>query len=87
MTELTLKTGSSTRIALNLGNANDGYFDEGDLAEYYGNIYLLIDGQEYGSLFVHRDGERITITLGRYSPDRRQWEEVNPLTEPLARVE
>lgn len=56
-----------------------GFFDNGDLHHYNGNVYLHIDGQEYGSLFIYAVGGRPRIELGQFLPEAQQWESVNPL--------
>ncbi len=79
----------SPALTIDLGEADrspggPGYYSEGDLGAYGGNLYLFIDGVEYGSLFfVERDG-RITIELGQYRDEPNQeWEPTNPLAVPV----
>lgn len=88
---ITFETGHapSPALTIDLGDAHGGsgefsYYDEGDLGAYGGNLYIFVDGVEYGSLFfVERDG-RIAIELGQYREEPSQeWEATNPLTEPV----
>ena len=51
----------------------DGLFDDGDIGAYAGNIYLHIDGKEYGSLYIHHDQDGPLIELGQYDPDADEW--------------
>lgn len=80
-----LNIGSDSDVifaSINIGEPAEeyGYFDTGELSETAGNLYLYVDGQEIGSVFFYREKDgRITATLGRYDPDREQWDEVNPL--------
>jgi hypothetical protein len=56
-----------------------GFFDNGDLAAYGGNIYLHVDGIEYGQLFFYTVDGQPRIELGQFIPTAQQWEPVNPL--------
>lgn len=70
---------------LDLGEPSEdgGYYDNGDLAGLAGNLYIHVDGQEWGSLyFWARNGEP-TISLGQYDPWSEQWEDRNPLDCPV----
>lgn len=73
-----------TSLTLNLGETRStegiGFFDDGDLASYGGNIYLHIDGQEYGQLFFYTENGQPRIELGQFTPASQQWEPANPLT-------
>ena len=88
---ITFETGHGQRpaLTLDLGQAQQerggrSYYSEGDLGAYSGNLYVFIDGIEYGSLFfIERDG-RINIELGQYRDEPNQeWEPTNPLIDPV----
>jgi len=71
-----------TFTTLDLGEPDEkyGYFETGDLSDTAGNLYLYLDGQEIGSIFFYREEDgRITATLGRFDPDKEEWDEKNPL--------
>lgn len=52
-----------------------------DLEPLNGNIYIYVDGAEYGSLFFHRDDDgRVVVSLGQYDGDAEQWVPRNPVT-------
>lgn len=80
---LTLDHGG-TAIELDLGAPSSkegvGFFDDADFAAYGGNIYLHIDGVEYGQLFFYTVDGKPRIELGQFIPAAQQWEPVNPLT-------
>ncbi len=88
--QLTLELGHR-RIDIDLGEPSDddghGFFDDGDLAAYGGNLYLHLDGQEYGSLFFYVTGGRPRIELGQFQPETQQWEPANPLTSTVAELQ
>ncbi|MFI8595623.1 hypothetical protein ACIGCK_14480 [Microbacterium sp. NPDC078428] len=69
---------------LDLGDTSEqtgvGFFDDGDLGSYGGNLYLRIDGVEYGQLFFYTIDGAPRIELGQFTPATEQWEPVNPLT-------
>lgn len=73
-----------TPLTLNLGRTSStdgiGFFDDGDLASYGGNLYLHIDGAEYGQLFFYTENGQPRIELGQFTPASQQWEPANPLT-------
>lgn len=77
MSTLTLKTEQRT-IEIDLGDAKSGLFDGETLG---GNVYLYVDGVEFGSIFVHKayDGQQFTdetqISLGQYDDGSEEWEE------------
>lgn len=49
-------------------------------ADRYGeNIYIIIDGREYGSVWVHDDGDTPVVTLGQFKPESFAWEDCNDL--------
>lgn len=84
---VTLTNGvSDTPIAtIDLGPSSGVYFDRGDLAAVAGNLYLFIDGKEYGSLFFHRtrdEGGEVAVELGQFDATEQQWVSRNPLTRP-----
>lgn len=84
--KLTLELGHR-QIDIDLGEPSDddghGFFDDGDLAAYGGNLYLYLDGQEYGSLFFYTVEGKARIELGQLVPEAQQWESVNPLTSTV----
>ena len=55
-----------------------GYFDDGELAGYGGNLYLFADGVEIGSLFFHTVDGRLRVALGQFDP-QGGWVERNPV--------
>jgi len=79
--KLTLDTGRD--IDIDLGETSTttaiGFFDNGDLSAYGGNLYLHIDGHEYGSLFFYTVDGKPRIELGQFTPATQQWEPANPL--------
>ncbi len=83
--KLTLRADGAPLADIDLGEAEprSGYFDEGDLASTSGNLYIEIDGQEYGSLFFMIEDGRLTITLGQFDFTNELWEERNPLVDPV----
>lgn len=84
---LTLDAGG-TPWTVDLGKPDEyGEYGEYGESEYSGNVYLSIDGQLYGSIFVHlNEAGEPTITLGQYNPHTQEWEPRNhlrpELTEP-----
>lgn len=82
---LMLDAAAATLGNIDLGEPSDhGEFDEGDLAPTSGNLYLYLDGKEYGSLFFFRrkDGT-VTITLGQFDADKQEWVEKAELDHPV----
>lgn len=79
------------QIDIDLGDPSDedghGFFDGGDLAAYGGNLYMHIDGQEYGSLFFYTVAGKARVELGQFLPEVQQWESVNPLTSTVAELQ
>ena len=70
-------------LTMSLPTSNDGYVEEGDLGLSGGNLYIIIDGKEYGSLWFHeRDGQP-EIALGQFVDEALMWDERNPITEPV----
>lgn len=71
-------------LTMSLPTSDDGYVEEGELGLTGGNLYIVIDGKEYGSLWFHeRDGQP-QITLGQFvAEDQHMWDERNPITEPV----
>jgi hypothetical protein len=53
------------------------------LGNYAGNVYIHVDGVEWGSLFFYREGEQIRIGLGQYDDETDQWEFRDQLTHPV----
>ena len=66
---------------LTLAGDGDTYLDEGDLAGTSGNLYIVVNGEEYGSLFFHRVNGEVMITLGRYEQEEEGWVERSTLTK------
>lgn len=90
---ITLDAAGPTIATIDLGEANrDGvistdhgsYFESGDLGFTSGNLYINIDGQEYGSLFFFQkpDGT-ITITLGHIDVEHGDWIDTSVLNGPI----
>lgn len=78
---LTFDAGGTPWV-VNLGKP-DQYGEYSD-TPYSGNVYLTIDGQLYGSLFIHlNDAGEPTITLGQYDPRTQEWEPRNDLRPEL----
>lgn len=89
--KLTLDAAGLPLADIDLGEASartphgsGGYFDDdGDLSATGGNLYISIDGKEYGSLFFFREADgTVSVTLGAFDPDEQGWEEKNPLRGP-----
>lgn len=79
MSTLTIHTGGET-VTFDIGEPQiDGQYDGGDLGHYCGNLYLHIDGHEYGSLYITHNAGRPVITLGRFDEDAEEWITDNPL--------
>ncbi len=77
MSILSLDLGEST-LQIDLGEI-DEHGTGGELL-YSGNVYLHIDGREYGSLFIHRGPDGAPqISLGQYQDDAEEWVEANPI--------
>lgn len=73
-----------TLAEIDLGESDRGYFDDKDLGVTGGNLYLYLDGVEYGSLFFfRREDGTVTITLGQLDLQTQEWEERNPLVRPV----
>lgn len=88
--KLTIELGHR-HIDIDLGEPSDaeghGFFDDGDLAGYGGNLYLYLDGQEYGSLFFYTVDGKPRIELGQFRPEPQQWESVNPLVSTVPELQ
>lgn len=82
---------SEPLLTLDLGEPHpsrddlDQYLDGGDLASSGGNLYLMIDGREYGSLFFQHDPKtgNAVVTLGAYNPEAMDWDEHCELRAPI----
>lgn len=79
-------------VTIDLGEPSEsGYYGSGDLAFTGGNLYLYLDGEEYGSLFIVNRNGRPEIALGQYDHAAEDYVFRNPLTESvntiIARVE
>lgn len=60
-----------------------GMFD----TEYGGNLYLFIDGAEYGSLLARTDTDgQITLTLGQENDGDQEWQQRNPVSATPYRI-
>lgn len=81
---LTLDGGAATLADIDLGEASDaGYFEGGDLGSTAGNLYIRLDGVEYGSLFFFRETDgRVTVTLGAFDAASQDWVERKTLDGP-----
>lgn len=71
--------------APNPADGHDQYLDAGDLAQSGGNLYLTINGKEYGSLFFQHDPNtgNAVVTLGAYNPKMMDWQEKSELRAPV----
>lgn len=64
-------------------------FDMDDLAAYGGNLYIKVDGEEWGSLWFTGFGAEYDefgsprIELGQYDNGTEMWETRNPLIVPV----
>lgn len=65
---------------------DDGYVVGGPLAGTSGNLYVFINGVEYGSLFFHRFVEKDSVSLGAYSDETEWWEPKATIYEPIPEV-
>lgn len=76
MSILTLSIGGQTLATIDVTRDGDSIYAAGDLTATGGNLYLHIDGKEFGSLFITYDGEDgvPTITLGQFDPETQDWE-------------
>jgi hypothetical protein len=82
--KLTLDAAGPPLANIELGEPDTGYFDGADLGATGGNIYINIDGKEYGSLFFYREADgTVSVTLGAFDPDTQGWENKNPLRGPI----
>lgn len=82
--KLTLDAAGATIATVDLGEPERGYFDGADLGHTGGNLYLNIDGKEYGSLFFFADDDgTVVITLGAFVPRTQDWQDKNPLKGPI----
>lgn len=82
--KLTLNACAGDLAEIDLGEPDNGLLDDGDLSTTGGNLYIEIDGKEWGSLFFHTDADgRLVIELGQYDRSMEQWETRNPLTVPV----
>lgn len=65
------------------GAQERGDLAAGDLIATSGNLYLYVDGVEYGSLLLTWSDGQPQITLGRYDEDTEDWQPTNPVTDPV----
>lgn len=88
--KLTIELGHR-QIDIGPGKPSDaechGFFDDGDLAAYGGNLYLYLDGQEYGSLFFYTVDGKPRTELGQFRPEPQQWESVNLLVSTVPELQ
>ena len=70
-------------LTLDVPTNERGYVEEGDLGLSGGNLYIVIDGKEYGSLFFMQEDGKPTVTLGQYDERYMCWVEHNPITDPM----
>lgn len=73
---LTLDGGAGTLATINLDE------NAGDLRATGGNLYLNIDGVEWGSVWFDTEAGTLRIMLGQFDLDEQWWAERNPLTHP-----
>ena len=69
--KLTLDAAAGTLAEIDLGDLVE---TEGELEATGGNLYLYIDGIEVGSLWFHRNGDNVSVTLGAFSEATQGWE-------------
>lgn len=51
---------------------------------YDGNLYLHLDGAEYGSLWIRRQPSGVpAVTLGAFDPDADEWAASETLLKPI----
>lgn len=82
--KLTLDAAGPTLAEIDLGEPTGNYYDEGALAATCGNLYLNLDGVEYGSLFFYRRADgAVTITLGQFDHERQEWVDRVTLDRPV----
>lgn len=62
-----------------LSDDGEGVFDRGELASYYGDILLEIDGEAYGSLDEYIDAGHPRIELRQWSPENQALLLTNPI--------
>lgn len=60
-----------------------GDFNEGELAATGGNLYIFIDGQEWGSLYFNMQDGQPSVRLGQYDHASDEWKELSKLTRPV----
>lgn len=71
-------------LRLDLGEPSEaGYFDSGDLAPFAGNLYIRVDGDEWGSLYFWARNDKPSLSLGQYDAWSEQWEDRTPLTDSV----
>lgn len=79
--KLELHNGARSLGTLDLGEPDQGYFDQGALAPTEGNLYLYLDGKEYASLFFTADENgNPRIHLGQFDHSLGEWVIRNPIT-------
>lgn len=81
---LTLSAGAGDMASIDLGGLNGGYLGHDDLAATGGNLYLFIDGEEWGSLFFHMVDGKLRIELGQFDFETGDWESKSRLTKSVA---
>lgn len=82
--KLTLDGAGRNLAEIDLGEPDtNGYLDGGDLSATGGNLYLNVDGKEYGSVFFFVRNGNLTITLGQFDDDAQEWVERVTLDHPV----
>ncbi len=77
-------TTQNPRITFNAGRENILELDGLEFGDYDGNLYIFIDGKEYGSLhFSEGEDGKPKVTLGQYDDASEEWQSRNPLTHPV----
>ena len=71
-------------LALDAPLSGGDFVGEGDLGLTGGNLYIFIDGQEYGSLYFYGMRGEPRIMLGQCESERDfDWVDRNPITKPV----
>lgn len=71
-------------LALDAPLSGGDFVGEGDLGLTGGNLYIFIDGEEYGSLFFYGMRGKPRIMLGQSAAEEEgTWIDRNPITGPV----
>lgn len=74
-----------TIAVIDLGDGACGYFTGESIG---GNLYLHLDGEEYGSLFINPNDDtgQPEIALGQFDGETQDWEYRARLTETVQQI-